>query len=243
EGLENYREVFDLKGGHMELIGLDKHETDSMHPSAIRKIIPLKALKPIEWYFTRRQEDLKATAADFGWNYIPKKQSDTAFLREFVFFSSRHIPFCYNQLTDEKNKASVFDVEFTEGEFIAKEVIKATVMYVPLPASSPVFTLDKEGLLGLLYNLSGSEEVEVPNHPDFSKRFRLGGEDPGTVSKLFSDELVLFLESNPYYHVESNGNALLILKKERLLSVKEVKRMIYFGQQFKKILLRGANAQ
>ncbi|MBT8284722.1 MAG: SulP family inorganic anion transporter [Flavobacteriaceae bacterium] len=243
EGLENYRQIFDLKGGHMELIGLDKHETDSVHPFAIRKIIPFRALKPIEWYFTKRQEDLKATAADFGWKYIPNKQSQTTFLREFVFFSSKEISYCYNQLEDVKNKVSVFDVEFTEGEFIAKEVIKSTVMYLPLPSSIPVFTLDKEGLLALLYNLSGFEEVEVPNHPDFSKRFRLSGEDPEGISEVFSDELVLFLESHPYYHVESNGNALLILKKERLLSVKEVKRMIYFGQQLKKILLQSEYAQ
>ncbi len=29
----------------------------------------------------------------------------------------------------------------------------------------------------------------------------------------------------------SNGSSLLILKKERLLGVQEIKRMIYFGQQ------------
>ncbi|NNL02540.1 MAG: hypothetical protein HKP39_09730, partial [Eudoraea sp.] len=48
---------------------------------------------------------------------------------------------------------------------------------------------------------------------------------------LFTDEMVLFLESHPYYHIESNGSSLLILKKERLLGVQEIKRMIYFGQQ------------
>ncbi len=243
EGLENYREIFDKKGGHIELIGLDKHETDSVHPFAIRKIIPLRALKPIERYFTRRQEDLKEAAKDFKWKYTPKKKKDTHFLRNFVFFNTRVIPFCYNQLKDEKSKIAVFDVEFTEGEFIAKEVIKATVMYIPLSLPLPVFTLDKEGLLGLLYNLSGFEEIEISNHPDFNKRFRLSGEDQPAIARLFSDELVLFLESNPYYHVESNSDALLILKKERLLSVKEIKGMIYFGKQFQKLLQTGQNAQ
>ncbi len=169
----------------------------------------------------------------------PKKKKDTLFLRNFIFFSSREIRYCYNQLGDEKNKIGVFDVEFTEGEFIAKEVIKATVMHISLPTNIPVFTLDKEGLLGLLYNLSGFDEIEIPNHPDFNRRFRLSGEDQPAISSLFSDELVLFLESNPYYHVESNSTALLILKKERLLSVKEIKRMIYFGKQLQKLLQEG----
>jgi hypothetical protein len=43
--------------------------------------------------------------------------------------------------------------------------------------------------------------------------------------------------------VESNGSALLILKKERLLSVKEIKGMIYFGKQLQKLLQTGQNAQ
>ncbi len=239
EGLENYREIFDKKGGHIELIGLDKHETNSVHPFAIRKIIPLRALKPIERYFTRRQEDLKEAAKEFKWKYLPQKEKDTHFLRNFVFFNSRDISYSYNQIRDEKNKISVFDVEFTEGAFIAKEVIKATVMYIPLSFNIPVFTLDKEGLLGLLYNLSGFDDIDIPNHPDFNKRFRLSGEDQPAISGLFSDELVLFLESNPYYHVESNGSALLILKKERLLSVKEIKGMIYFGKQLQKLLQPG----
>jgi len=239
EGLENYREIFDNKGGHIELIGLDKHETNSVHPFAIRKIIPLRALKPIERYFTRRQEDLEDAAKDFKWDYIPKKKKDTFFLRNFVFFNSRDISYCYNQLKDEKNKIGVFDVEFTEGVFIAKEVIKATVMHISLSFNAPVFTLDKEGLLGLLYNLSGFDEIAIPDHPDFNKRFRLSGEDQPAISQLFSNELVLFLESNPYYHIESNGTALLILKKERLLSVKEIKRMIYFGKQLQKLLQTG----
>jgi MFS superfamily sulfate permease-like transporter len=239
EGLENYREIFDLKGGHIELIGLDKHETDSVHPFAIRKIIPLRALKPIERYFTRRQEDLKETAKDFGWDYIPKKKKGTLFLRNFVFFFSRDIRYSYNQLEDKEGKKGVFDVEFTEGEFIAKEVVKTTLMYISLQKNIPLFMVDKEGLLGALSNLSGSgfEDIEIPNHPDFNRRFHLSGENPKAISKLFTDEIVLFLESNPYYHIESDGSALLILKKERLLSVKEIKRMIYFGKQFQNLLL------
>ena len=51
------------------------------------------------------------------------------------------------------------------------------------------------------------------------------------IKTLFTDELILFLESNPYYHIESNGSSLLILKKERLLSVQEIKAMIFFGKQ------------
>jgi len=236
EGLENYADTFSKKGGSIEIIGLDKHETDSTHPFAIRKIIPLAALNPIERFFTKRQEDLKATAKDFHWNYIPAKNSKTKFLRDFVFFRTRNISYFYNNLLDSDKNCSVFDVEFTEGEFIAKEVVKATVMHIKLAREIPIFTLDKEGLLKFIYGLAGFKDIDIDHHPDFSKRFYLSGPNTEAIRLFFSDDLVLFLESNPYYHIESNGNSIFILKKERLLGVQEIKRMIYFGQQLEQLL-------
>ncbi|WP_297705731.1 SulP family inorganic anion transporter [uncultured Eudoraea sp.] len=231
EGLENYNTAFDKKGGSIELIGLDKHEADSFHPFAIRKILPVAALKPIERYFTKRQKDLEEAAMDYGWRYIAKKNTKTSFLKNFVFFHTREIGYFYNLLKDAKNGCRVFDLEWTEGAFIAKEVVKTTMMHIKLDVDIPVFTLDKEGLLQLIYSLAGFKDISIENHPDFNRRFNLSGENEKAIQELFTDEMVLFLESHPYYHIESNGSSLLILKKERLLGVQEIKRMIYFGQQ------------
>ncbi len=231
EGVENYVQTFDKKGGSIELVGLDKHETDSKHPFAIRKLIPSMALKPIENYFTKRQKNIKATAKEYKWKYVPKKNKDTQFLSDFIFFRTREISYYYNNLFDKINRKSVFDVEFTEGAFIAKEVVKATVLHIKLDQKIPIFTLDKEGLLEMIYSLAGFENISIDNHPDFNKRFYLSGENKNEIKKIFTDDLILFLESNPYYHIESNGCSLMILKKERLLSVKEIKAMIYFGAQ------------
>jgi hypothetical protein len=220
----------------MEIIGLDKHETDSTHPFALRKILPWASLKPIENYFTKRQEGLKTTATDYQWLYDARKDSETGFLNDFVFFRTREIRYLYNRLTDDQNGSSVFDLEFTEGAFIAREVIKTTLMHITLNEPIPVFTLDREGLLQLLYGLAGFEDISIDNHPDFNRRFYLSGADSNAIKALFTDELVLFLESHPYYHVESNGRSLLILKKERLLGVQEIKRLIYFGQLLHNLL-------
>lgn len=236
EGLENYISAFEKKGGSMELIGLDKHDTDSIHPFAVRKILPFAALKPIERYFTKRQKDLEDTARDYHWEYSPEKKLHRVPLEDFVFFHTREISYSYNHLNDPKTDCKVFDLEFSEGAFIAREVVKTTVMHIGLRTEIPVFSLDKEGLLHWLYSLAGFKDIEIKNHPDFNRRFYLRGENKEAIRHIFSDELVLFLESHPYYHIESNGKAILILKKERLLGVQEIKRMIYFGQQLREIL-------
>ncbi len=236
EGLENYISAFEKKGGSMELIGLDLHETDSLHPFAVRKILPLAALKPIERYFTKRQKDLEETAFDYHWQYSPEKKLHTVPLEDFVFFHTREISYSYNHLDDPETDCKVFDLEFSEGAFIAREVVKTTVMHIGLSKEIPVFSLDKEGLLQWLYSLAGFKDIEIKNHPDFNRRFYLRGENKEAIRHIFTDELVLFLESHPYYHIESNGKAILILKKERLLGVQEIKRMIYFGQQLQELL-------
>lgn len=236
EGLENYSETFAKKGGHMEIIGLDKHDADSVHPFAIRKILPLSAIKPIERYLTKRQSNLEKTASDFKWSYVPNRNFETGFLGDFVFFHTREINYYYNRLSSEDQSSRVFDLEFTEGAFIAREVVKTTMMHIAFKNEIPVFTLDKEGLLYLLYKLAGFKEISIKNHPDFNRRFYLSGEDQAAIRAIFTDELVLFLESNPYYHVESNGRSLMILKKERLLGVQEIKQMIYFGNQLSQLL-------
>lgn len=239
EGLENYTETFTKKGGSIEIIGLDKHEADSHHPFAIRKILPLDKLNPIERYFTKRQKLLEATAKDFGLSYVAQKNTKTGFLSNFVFFRTREIPYLYNTLLDEKNRYELFDVEFTEGAFIAREVVKTTVMHIKLNCEIPVFTLDKEGLLDFKYGLAGFRDMEIANHPDFNRRFYLSGENTEAIHSMFSDDLILFLESHPYYHIESNGSSLLILKKERLLSVQEIKALLYFGQQLYGLVQKG----
>ncbi len=232
EGLENYTETFSNKGGSVEIIGLDRHEADSVHPFAIRKILPFAKLNPVERNFTKRQTLLKTTAGEFKWSYEAKKNTHTHFLRDFVFFKTRQIPYLYNTLSNENKKVKLFDVEFTEGAFIAREVVKTTILHIKLDNEIPVFTSDKDGLLDFIYSLAGFKEITIDNHPDFNKRFFLSGESSFALQSIFSDELILFLESHPYYHIESNGESLLILKKERLLSVQEIKAMIYFGKQF-----------
>jgi hypothetical protein len=86
------------------------------------------------------------------------------------------------------------------------------------------------------YALSGFRDIHLASHSDFNRRFHLGGPDRAAIEALFTDPLVLFLESHPDYHVESNGQGLLILKKERLLGIQEIKRMIFFGRQLQTLI-------
>ncbi len=51
----------------------------------------------------------------------------------------------------KRARVTLFDVTFSEGEFIAKEVIRSTMLHIKTSSNVPVFTLDREGLLERLY--------------------------------------------------------------------------------------------
>ena len=56
------------------------------------------------------------------------------------------------------------------------------------------------------------------------------GDDRKAIRSLFSSDLISFFESQPTYHVESNGNSVLIKGVDRLASIEEIKKMMAFAE-------------
>jgi hypothetical protein len=155
-------------------------------------------------------------------------------LPSFGYFKMRKINKISNVLT--KSGCTLFDVQFSEGEMIAKQVIKTTMFHIQTQENLPKFTLDKEGVFEYLLHFAGYKDIEIKNHPDFNKRFYLSGKNQEKIRAFFTDELILFLESNKQYHIEATNTGLLILSKERLASVNEIKALAYFGAGLQKII-------
>ncbi|WP_445737297.1 SulP family inorganic anion transporter [Mariniflexile sp.] len=234
ENISRYQELFKKRGGHFDVIGLDMHDTDSEHPFALRRLLPVP--KIIKNNLTRRQTSMEALAIDYELTYHHKNQRDTDFLNNFLFFNTKTIDHIYNVLNYGNNAITLFDIEFSEGEFIAKEVIRTTMLHINLKKSIPEFTLDREGFLEKVYAFAGFKDIPIKNHTDFSKRFYLLGDNETEITYFFNDEITHFFESNPYYHVESNGEALLVFGKERLASVKEIKALFDFGKRLQEVV-------
>lgn len=234
ENLNDYQELFTKRDGHFEVIGLDMHDTDSKHPFALRRLLPVPNL--IKNSLTKRQSTIEGFAEDYGLNYIADKQRETHFLDYFLFFKTKKIHYVYNELSEKNLAIKLFDIEFSEGEFIAKEVVRSTMLYIQLDKNIPEFTLDREGFLERVYAFAGFKDIPIQDHSDFSKRFYLLGEDLEAIKSFFNDDIIHFFESNPYYHIESNGKALLVFGKERLASIKEIKALFDFGKRLKDVI-------
>ena len=234
ENVHDYQELFHKKGGNIGVIGLDILGTKSEHPFALRRLLPLQNIIPNNK--TKRQKNLELVAGDFELKFDPLKRKSSLFLENFIYFKTKKVEHVFNQLSAKNNPCRLFDITYSEGEFIAKEVVRSTMFYIKTSSSVPVFTLDKEGLLERLYALAGYRDIAIKNHADFSNRFYLRGENARAIKTLFTDELVLFLESNAYYHIESSKDGLLVFSKERIASIKEIKALLDFGVRLNAII-------
>jgi carbonic anhydrase len=235
ESVSGYQDVFAKRGGHFEVIGLDLHGTDSQHPFALRKLLP--GLKKRSGALTKRQLTLQEISKDFNLQYQASRSEDVRFLDGFKYFSTKQIERIYNRLFNTENTFKLFDINYSEGEFIAKEDVRTTMLHIKLNTVIPGFTLDQEGFLEKVSAFAGFKDIAIENHSDFSRRFYLRGEDTVAIQRFFTDNLVLFFESNPYYHVESNGASVLVYSKERVAGIKEIKNLHDFGKRLQNELL------
>lgn len=232
EHLEAYGSSFEIGLGHMEVLGLDLHHTQTAHPFALR-IFRQEAPLPVKKHLTRRQLALRSVARQVGWEYKSFAPVPLECFKESHYFEGKHVDMVKNLLSH--SDFMLCDVIYNKGLFIAREWLRTTLLHIRCKGVVPDFTLDKEGLFERLRYL-GNKQVHLHNYPDFSHRFHLYGEDVQAISDFFSKELVCFLESNDYYHIESTMRGLLVLKHQRLSSIPEVKSLIDFGKRLHQLL-------
>ena len=233
ENMNNFAETFARKGGHFEVIGLDDSKPASDHPFALRKIIP-KQIQKINKVLTKRQKSIEKISLEMHWKYDAFSEQEMKELPTFGYFKNRRINKVSNVLSN--GDCTIFDVQFSEGEMIAKQVIKSTMLHIHTKKDIPFFTLDKEGIFEYIMDFAGYKDIDIDDHPDFSKRFYLSGKNQEKIRIFFTDELILFFESNKQYHIEASENGLLIIGNERFSSVKEMKALAYFGIGLQKII-------
>jgi carbonic anhydrase len=231
ENLLEYERQFDKSNGRLKLIGLALHHAETDHPSAFRRIISL--VNPA----TSRHDQLNEFFSIIEWNFSPEKEYHLYFLKHFPYFRTRQPESTLNVATESNGDMTFFDVNYSEGAFIAEEGIHASMVYIKCSKPVPKFSLNKHGLYERFSILSDLKEIKMKQFKDFAMSFSLKGKSVFQVRRFFTDELILFLESNPYYHIESDGlGGILIFDKEKLDNISEVKSMVDFSIRFSKFV-------
>ncbi len=226
-------------GGSVFITGLDSHVSSSTHNRALKLSLTGSATK-----LSQRQKRLRNLATEKDYQYTSQVDWNTNYLKKFHFFVVRPIERKYNCLKgtykDLNVEWEIADVTFNEGQAFTAETFDTTLMVLKLNKKIPVFTMEKERVLERIFDrvmaFTGYRDIDFEMYPDFSTKFLLMGNDESEIRSFFTDEILRFFENHHIYHLESNGEELIIFDKIKLARTDETIAFIDFGKELASLL-------
>ncbi|MDB4496947.1 SulP family inorganic anion transporter [Flavobacteriaceae bacterium] len=232
--LVEYLKIQRATGGKVFITGLDAHVSLSTYNRALKISLNNSSTK-----LSQRQKRLKSLAIDKEYQYSSQIDWNTIYLKKFHYFEIRPIERKYNCLKgtfkDSNVSWEIADVTFNEGNAFTAETFNTTLMILNLNKKLPTFTMEKEGVLGNIFDrvmaFTGYKDIDFEMYPNFSKKFLLMGENESEIRSFFTDEIIHFFENHQIYHLESNGESLVIFDKIKLARTDETIAFIEYGKE------------
>lgn len=226
-------------GGKVIIKGLDSHVSSSTHNRALKISLNDSVAK-----LSPRQTRLQNLANERDYRYAHKVDWNTKYLKNFHFFEIRPIERKSNCLTgefkDQNVSWEIADVTFSDGAAFTAETFNTTLMVLKLNKKIPVFTMEKVGVLEKIFDrmmaFSGYKDIDFEMYPDFSKKFLIMGNKEAEIRAFFTDEIIRFFENHQIYHLESNGEALIIFDKIKLARTDETIAFVDYGKELTMLL-------
>ena len=237
--LVDYLKMQKNTGAEVIIRGLDAHVSSSTHNRALKIALNNSVAK-----LSPRQIRLQNLANEKDYQYTNQIDWNTTYLKNFHFFEIRPIERKSNCLKGNYKDLDVSweiaDVTFSEGAAFTAETFNTTLMVLRLNKKIPVFTMEKEGVFENIFDrvmaFTGYKDIDFKMYPDFSKKFLIMGNKESEIRSFFTDEIVRFFENHQIYHLESNGEALVIFDKIKLARTDETVAFINYGEELATLL-------
>ncbi len=82
-----------------------------------------------------------------------------------------------------------------------------------------------------IYEFPCQKDIDFDDFPEFSRKFHLVGEDEALIRELFHSKVLKQIESDPNYHIESNGQSIIIFRFDQKMNKESIKQMIRFAKK------------
>jgi len=237
--LVDYLKTQNDAGGKAIIKGLDSHVSSSTYNRALKISLSNYTSK-----LSHRQTRLQNLANEKDYQYTNRIDWNTSYLKNFHFFEIRPIEHKSNCLKgtfkDLDMSWEIADVKFNEGAAFTAETFNTTLMVLKLNKKIPVFTMEKEGLFEKIFDIvmafTGYKDIDFEMYPNFSNKFLLMGKEESEIRSFFTPEIIRFFENHQIYHLESNGEAIVIFDKIKLARTDETIAFIEYGKELATLL-------
>jgi MFS superfamily sulfate permease-like transporter len=241
ETIHNVAEKIRHKGGSFILEGLQHHQASSTYPQALHiqgSPVVAQAQRPLR--LSRRESELQELAEEKGWTYKKEVDWDASYLKNFQFFETRPLEYKENVISGKYKENGIFweiaDLTFDEGALLVEE-FHTTVQVLFMPRQLPEFVIEREELYDRLMEYVGHEDIDFKYFTDLSPHFVVKCYSKNEVDCIFNTRLIQFFENHDIYHLESNGEALLVFRRFRLERKQGIMAMHNFCQELLEELL------
>jgi MFS superfamily sulfate permease-like transporter len=226
-------------GGEVVIKGLDSHVSSSTHNRALKISFNNSVVE-----LSPRETRLQNLAHEQNYQYTNQVDWNTSYLKNFHFFEIRPIERKLNclkgQFKDLDVSWEIADVTFSEGTAFTAETFNTTLMTLKLNKKIPVFTMEKEGVIEKVFDrvmaFTGYKDIDFEMYPGFSNKLLITGNNEPEIRAFFTDEIIRFFENHQIYHLESNGEALVIFDKIKLARTDETIAFIDYGKELATLL-------
>jgi len=186
--------------------------------------------------------DLRDFASANEYTFYPQKIRAAMKYKNFPI--QRGVKIAYEENILEKyldqGRISVSDVTLTEGALSATMDTQLTLVQITeIETLVPDFALEPEGLLTKFSELAGSKDIDFVDHPEFSKKYYLRGDNEAAIREFFNEHILQFLENRENIHIECHKHKLLFYKKRDLLDTSEILYTEKFAEDFLSVITEG----
>lgn len=220
--LEDLKETWEREGRHLDLSTLADLTPVSEFPTSERK----RGGK-FEVKLSERDKVLKAYADQEGFDYNPGSVFGYEF-RNFKLLSNLTVDRAHNIILGPNFQ--IADVQATERLKLEGGQVNFTAFVMP-KTDKPMFRLGNLSFFDSIQELFAPKDIRFESHPEFSDYYLLTSDDEEATRKIFTGEVMDFLEKNRDYKMEVNENFILIFREQRVLNLDEIKKLKEFSLQ------------
>lgn len=181
----------------------------------------------------QRTEDLKGLADELGLPFHPKgDQSLVSALSSLHLFSQGRARKTKNMIhgdTDEV-ELGIFDYQFTTGSGKNSHTYRQTVVcFRSSQLKLPHFEMRPQHFFHAIGKVFGYQDIDFDTHPVFSKNFVLRGSDEEAVRRLFTTDVLSYLEGKTGISVEAQGEFLVFYRGSKRAKAAEIRALMEEG--------------
>ena len=166
----------------------------------------------------KRRQQLDALTKARGWTYRNKPTGDDNQLLSGTMLGTygetQHLTNIIELPESDGARITLFDFDYTSGDDERSRTIYQTVARIQSPQLRlPSFVLRPESFLSKAAKLVGYDDINFAEHPEFSRRYLLSGQDQAAVRRVFTPAVIQFCEAHPKLVIEANGDRMVVYRQ------------------------------